>query len=123
MKKAFLCTFAITFLSIALLSFNKNRENLVGNWKVIKAESKISISQRALNDMIAHGSLTFTDDGFVMGYLFNEINKGTFALTKNGKNLVIKEDVGTPYQCESTITEDQLIVENKQIKITLEKIN
>ena len=123
MKKAFLSTIGIALLSIVFLSFNKNRDNLVGNWKVIKAEPKISISQTAVNDMTAHGTLTFTEDGYVMGYLFNEINKGTFALTKKGKKLVVKEDVGTPYPCKSTISEDQLILENKQIKITLEKIN
>lgn len=123
MKKVFLSTFGLALLSILFLSFNKNRDNLVGNWKVTKVEPKISISEKTKNEMVAHGSLTFTEDGHVMGYLIDEIHKGTFALTKKGKSLVIKEDTRTPYPCESTITENKLILENKQIKITLKKIN
>lgn len=122
MKKAFLSTFCLALLSIVFLSFNKHRDNLVGNWKVIKVEPKISISETTKNEMIAHGSLTFTEDGHLTGYLLQEIHNGTFALTKKGKKLVIKEDTRTPYPCESTITEDKLVLDNEKVKITLVKI-
>lgn len=73
------------------LSFNKNSENLVGSWEITKVETKIAVPQTAQNDILSHGSLTFTDGGFVRGRILQNINNGTFALSETGKNLVLKE--------------------------------
>ncbi|OMQ08949.1 lipocalin family protein [[Flexibacter] sp. ATCC 35103] len=122
MKKPFLYTFSLALLSLMFLSFNKNRDNLVGSWKITKVEPKTAVSQTAKNDILSHGSLTFTDDGFVRGRILQDINNGTFALTKKGKSLVIKEDTGTPYNCQSIINEDELVLDTKQMTVTLTKI-
>ncbi|MFQ6599659.1 hypothetical protein [Flavobacterium sp. C3NV] len=122
MRKSNLFIFAIALLAVLMISCHKGRNKLVNSWKITAVEPKIPLSDSLKNVILTNGTLTFTEDGHVTGYLQNEINNGTFALTKGGKSLVIKDETGTPYPCESTITDDQLILDSKEMKITLKKI-
>ncbi|OXE98679.1 hypothetical protein BC749_10757 [Flavobacterium araucananum] len=122
MKKSKLFIFGIALLAVLMVSCHKGRNTLVNSWKITTVEPKIPISDSLKNVILTQGQLTFTKDGHVTGYLQREITDGTFALTKGGKSLVIKDETGTPYPCESTITEDQLILDSKEMKITLKKI-
>jgi len=122
MRKSNLFIFAIALLTVLMISCHKGRNKLVNSWKITAVEPKIPLSDSLKNVILTNGTLTFTEDGHVTGYLQNEINNGTFALTKGGKSLVIKDETGTPYPCESTITDDQLILDSKEMKITLKKI-
>ncbi len=114
--------FGMVLLTVLMVSCHKGRNKLVNSWKITAVEPKIPLSDSLKNVILTNGTLTFTEDGHVTGYLQNEINNGTFALTKGGKSLVIKDETGTPYPCESTITDDQLILDSKEMKITLKKI-
>ncbi|GGF07033.1 hypothetical protein GCM10011518_15390 [Flavobacterium limi] len=98
------------------------RNKLVNSWKITAVEAKIPLSDSAKTAILTNGMLTFTKDGHVTGFLQREITDGTYALTKGGKSLVIKDETGTPYPCESTITDDKLILDSKEMKITLDKI-
>ncbi|KUJ62984.1 hypothetical protein AR687_06215 [Flavobacteriaceae bacterium CRH] len=120
MKKSKLFIFGIAFL-IVLVSCQK-RGKLVNSWKVTAVEAKVPLSDSAKKVIITNGMLTFTKDGHVTGYLQREITDGSYALTKGGKSLVIKDETGTPYPCESTITDDELILDSKEMKVTLKKI-
>ncbi|WP_394774403.1 hypothetical protein [Flavobacterium sp.] len=122
MRKSKLFIFAIALLAVLMVSCHKGRNKLVNSWKITAVEPKMPISDSLKNAIISQGQLTFTEDGHVTGYLQREITDGTFALTQGGKNLVIKDETGTPYPCESTITDDQLILDTKEMKITLKKI-
>lgn len=121
MKKSNLFIYGIVFLAVLMVSCN-GRNKLVNSWKITAVEAKMPLSDSAKTAILANGTLTFTKDGHVTGFLQREITDGTYALTKGGKSLVIKDETGTPYPCESTITDDKLILESREMKITLDKI-
>ncbi|KAF2513857.1 hypothetical protein [Flavobacterium foetidum] len=122
MRNSKLFTIVIAIAVVLLVSCTGKRNKLINSWKVTAVEPKMTLSDSAKNAIITNGMLTFTKDGHVTGYLFREITDGTYALTKGGKSLVIKDEVGTPYPCESTITNDELILDTKEMKLTLKKI-
>lgn len=121
MKKSRLFIFGITLAAIVLFSC-KGRNKLINSWKITTVEAKMALSDSAKNVILKQGKLTFTEDGHVNGYLEGDITNGTYALTKGGKSLVIKDETGTPYPYESTITSDELILDSKEMKLTLKKI-
>jgi len=121
MKKSNFFIYGIVLLAILLVSC-QGRNKLVNSWKITAVEAKIPLSDSAKSEILANGMLTFTEDGHVTGFLQREITDGTYALTKGGKSLVIKDETGTPYPCESTITDDKLILDSREMKITLDKI-
>lgn len=108
--------------AVLLISCAKGRNKLVNSWKVTSVEAKMPLSDSLKAVILSDGTLTFTEDGHVTGFLMSEITNGTYALTKGGKSLVIKDEVGTPYPCESTITSDELILDTKEMKLKLKKI-
>ena len=122
MKKSNLFIYGIVLLAVLMISCHKGRNKLVNSWKITAVEAKMPLSDSAKSAILANGMLTFTEDGHVTGYLQREITDGTYALTKGGKSLVIKDETGTPYPCESTITDDKLILDSREMKITLDKI-
>lgn len=122
MKKSKLFIFGIAFLTIIMISCHKGRNKLINSWKITAVEAKVLLSDSVKNEILKNGTLTFTEDGHVTGYLQGEITDGTYILTKGGKSLVIKDETGTPYPSESTITDDKLILDSKEMKITLDKI-
>jgi hypothetical protein len=122
MKKSKLFILGIALLTLFMISCHNKRNKLVNSWKITAVEPKMPLSDSAKTAILKNGMLTFTEDGHVTGYLQSEITDGTYALTKKGKNLVIKDETGTPYPCESIITDDQLILDSKEMKITLKKI-
>lgn len=122
MRNSKLFTFVIAIAVVLMVSCHSKRNKLVNSWKVSAVEAKIPLSDSAKNAILTNGMLTFTEDGHVTGYLLREITDGTYALTKGGKSLVIKDETGTPYPCESTITADKLILDTKEAKLTLDKI-
>lgn len=122
MRKSKLFIFGIALLAVLMVSCHKDRNKLVNSWKITSVDPKIPLSDSLKNVILTQGQLTFTKDGHVTGYLQREITDGTFALTKGGKSLVIKDETGTPYPCESTITDDELILDSKEMKVTLKKI-
>lgn len=122
MKKSNLFIYGILLFALLMVSCHKKRDKLVNSWKITAVEPKLPLSDSAKTAILTNGMLTFTEDGHVTGFLQREITDGTYALTKGGKSLVIKDETGTPYPCESIITEDKLILESKEMKITLDKI-
>ncbi|MHC0441865.1 hypothetical protein [Flavobacterium sp. 3-210] len=124
MKKSKLFIFGILLSAVLILSCNKAKRNeLVSSWKVTSVEaSKKPLSDSLKNVILTNGQLTFTEDGHVTGFLLREMTDGTYALTKKGKSLVIKDETGTPWPCVSTITKDELILETDEVKLTLKKI-
>ncbi len=122
MKNSKLFTFVIAFAVVLLVSCHNKRNKLINSWKVTAVELKETASDSTKNAILTNGMLTFTEDGHVTGYLLREITDGTYALSQKGKKLVIKDEVGTPYVCESTITEDKLILDTKEAKLTFDKI-
>ncbi len=121
MKKPKFFIFGVVLFAIVMVSCNQKRNDLVNSWKTTEVEAKTPHSDSVKNDILTNGTLTFTKDGHVSGFLESEINDGTYALTKKGKNLIIKDETGTPYLFESTITEDKLILDSKEMKITFIK--
>ena len=122
MKKSNLFIYGIVLLAVLMVSCHKGRNKLINSWKITAVEAKEPLSDSVKNEILANGTLTFTEDGHVTGYLQSEITDGTYILTKGGKSLVIKDETGTPYPSESTITNDKLILDSKEMKITLDKI-
>jgi hypothetical protein len=122
MKKSKLFILGIALLTLFMISCHNKRNKLVNSWKITAVEPKMPLSDSAKNAILKNGMLTFTEDGHVTGYLQSEITDGTYALTKKGKSLIIKDETGTPYPCESTITDDQLILDSREMKLTLKKI-
>lgn len=122
MKKSKLFILGIALLTLFMISCHNKRNKLVNSWKITAVEPKMPLSDSAKTAILKNGMLTFTEDGHVTGYLQSEITDGTYALTKKGKSLVIKDETGTPYPCESTITDDQLILDSREMKLTLKKI-
>jgi hypothetical protein len=122
MKKSILFSCGILLFAVLMVSCHKGRNKLINSWKITAVEAKMPLSDSAKTAILANGMLTFTKDGHVTGFLQREITDGTYALTKGGKSLVIKDETGTPYPCESTITDDKLILESREMKITLDKI-
>jgi heat shock protein HslJ len=122
MKKSKLFILGIALLTVFMISCHNKRNKLVNSWKITAVEPKMPLSDSAKTAILTNGTLTFTEDGHVTGYLQREITDGTYALTKKGKSLVIKDETGTPFPCESTITDDQLILDSKEMKLTLKKI-
>lgn len=122
MKNSKLVTLLFAVAVVLMISCHGKRDRLVNSWKVSAVEPKTSINDSTKNAILTNGMLTFTEDGHVTGYLLREITDGTYALSQKGKKLVIKDEVGTPYVCESTITEDQLILDTKEAKLTFKKI-
>ncbi len=123
MKNSKLFTLVIAIAVVVLIvSCHRKRDKLVNSWKVTAVEPKETVSDSTKNAILTNGMLTFTEDGHVTGYLLREITDGTYALTEKGKKLVIKDEVGTPYVCESTITDDKLILDTKEAKLTFDKI-
>ncbi|QOG00954.1 hypothetical protein [Flavobacterium sp. MDT1-60] len=122
MKKSKLFILGIALLTLFMISCHNKRNKLVNSWKITAVEPKMPLSDSAKTAILTNGMLTFTEDGHVTGYLQREITDGTYALTKKGKSLVIKDETGTPYPCESTITDDQLILDSREMKLTLKKI-
>lgn len=121
MKNSKLFIFTLALAAVLMISCSK-RNTLVSSWKITAVEPKMPISDSLKTVILTDGTLTFTKDGHVTGFLTRDITNGTYALTKGGKSLVIKDEVGTPYPCESTITSDELILDSKEMKITLKKI-
>lgn len=121
MKKSIFFTYGIALVVLLLAACNKKRNDLVDSWKITEIEAKKPISDSVKNEILAKGTLTFTKDGRVSGFLESEIDEGSYALTKKGKNLVIKDETGTPYPFECNITDDQLILDSKDMKITFIK--
>ncbi|AOZ98952.1 MULTISPECIES: hypothetical protein [Flavobacterium] len=119
MKKSQLLIFGTVLLTTLIISCNQKRNNLVNTWKITEVEAKTPHVDSVKSDILSNGTLTFTKDGHVNGYIETEINDGTYALTKKGKNLVIKDENGTPYPFESTITDDKVILDSEDMKITL----
>lgn len=119
MKKSQLLLFGTVLLTTLIISCNQKRNNLVNTWKITEVEAKTPHVDSVKGDILSNGTLTFTKDGHVNGYIETEINDGTYALTKKGKNLVIKDENGTPYPFESTITDDKVILDSEDMKITL----
>ncbi|MEG1024962.1 MAG: hypothetical protein RSD71_13730 [Flavobacterium sp.] len=122
MKKSKLFIFGIALAAVLIISCAKGRNKLVNSWKITAVEAKMPLSDSLKAVILSYGTLTFTEDGHVTGFLTREITNGTYALTKGGKSLVIKDEVGTPYPCESTITTDELVLDTKEMKLTLKKI-
>ena len=123
MKKSKLFIFGIALLTLLMISCHSKRNKLVNSWKITAVETNtVALSDSAKHVILTSGNLTFTEDGHVTGFLLQPITNGTYALTKGGKSLVIKDEVGTPYPCESTITSDELILDSKEMKLTLKKI-
>ena len=122
MKKSILHTLGLTtIVALILFSCHGKRNDLVDSWKITNVEAKTTLSDSIKNEILTKGTLTFTKDGHVDGFLEGEINNGTFALTKKGKNLTIKDETGTPYPYDCMITDDQIVLENEDMKITLVK--
>lgn len=121
MKKSKLFIFGVLLSAIVLVSCSQKRNDLVNSWKVTEIEAKTPHTDSVKNDILTNGNLTFTKDGHVSGTLETDINDGTYALTKKGTNLVIKDETGTPYPFESTITDDKLVLDSKEMKLTLIK--
>ncbi|MFA9189392.1 hypothetical protein AAGV33_01985 [Flavobacterium sp. FBOR7N2.3] len=121
MKKSKLFIFGVVLMAVLMVSCNNKRNNLVNSWKITEVEAKTPHVDSVKNDILTNGKLTFTKDGHVTGHIENDINDGTFALTKKGKSLVIKDDNGTPFPFESTITDDQIILDSEEMKLTLTK--
>lgn len=121
MKKSKLFIFGVLLSAIIFISCSQKRNDLVNSWKVTEIEAKTPHTDSVKNDILTNGNLTFTKDGHVSGTLETDINDGTYALTKKGTNLVIKDETGTPYPFESTITDDKLILDSKEMKLTLIK--
>lgn len=121
MKKSKLFIFGILLSAVLTISCNNKRNDLVDSWKITDVQAKTPHVDSVKNDILANGNLTFTKDGHVTGHIETDINDGTYALTKQGKNLVIKDETGTPFPFESTITDDQIILDNKEMKLTLTK--
>jgi hypothetical protein len=122
MKKSKLFIFGVALAAVLMISCHKGRNKLINSWKITEVEAKMPLSDSAKNAILTNGTLTFTEEGHVTGYLQREITDGKFVLSNGGKSLVIKDENGTPYPCESTITDDQLILDSKEMKITLKKI-
>lgn len=122
MKKSKLFIFGVTMMAVLFISCHKGRNKLVNAWKVTEVESKLPLSDSAKNVILTNGMLTFTKDGHVTGYFLRPITDGTFALSNGGKSLVIKDETGTPFVCESTITDDKLILVAKEAKLVFKKI-
>ena len=122
MKKSKLFIFGIALLTVLMISCQNKRNKLVNSWKITAVEPKMPLSDSAKHVIVTEGNLTFTEDGHVTGFLQHSINNGTYALTNGGKRLIIKDETGTPFPCESTITDDKLILDSKEMKITLDKI-
>jgi hypothetical protein len=122
MKKSKLFIFGIAMIAVLMISCSKGRNALINSWKITAVEPKMPLSDSLKTVILSDGNLTFTKDGHVTGFLTREITNGTYALTNGGKSLVIKDEVGTPYPCESTISSDELILDSKEMKVTLKKI-
>lgn len=120
MKNSKLFTLVLLLTAI-MISCNNKRNHLVNSWKATDVEAKTPHVDSVKNDILTNATLTFTNDGHVEGIIETDINDGTYALTKKGKNLVIKDETGTPFPFVSTITEDQLILESDEMKITFAK--
>lgn len=121
MKKSKLFIFGVLLSAVLIMSCNNKRNDLVDSWKITAVEAKTPHVDSVKNDILANGNLTFTKDGHVTGHIETDINDGTYALTKKGKSLVIKDETGTPFPFESTITDDQIILDSEEMKITLTK--
>ncbi|WP_281233536.1 hypothetical protein [Flavobacterium gelatinilyticum] len=121
MKNSKLLILGVVFSALLIVSCAK-RNKLINSWKITAVEAKMPLSDSLKEVILTDGTLTFTEDGHVTGFLTREITNGTYALTKGGKSLVIKDEVGTPYPCESTITSEELILDTKEMKLTLKKI-
>lgn len=122
MKNSKLIFFGIAMVALVMISCTNSRNKLINSWKVSAVEPKMTLSDSMKTVILTDGNLTFTKDGHVTGFLTREITNGSFVLTKGGKSLVIKDEIGTPYPCESTITSDELILDSKEMKLTLKKI-
>jgi hypothetical protein len=123
MKNSKLFILGIALLTLLMISCHNKRNKLVNSWKITAVETnKVALSDSAKHVILTSGNLTFTKDGHVTGFLLQPITNGTYALTKGGKSLVIKDETGTPFPSESTITDDELILKLKEVKITLKKI-
>lgn len=123
MKKSKLFILGIALLTLFMISCHSKRNKLVNSWKITAVETnKVALSDSAKHVILTSGNLTFTEDGHVTGFLLQPITNGTYALTKGGKSLVIKDETGTPFPSESTITDDELVLKLKEVKITLKKI-
>jgi hypothetical protein len=117
-KLFFIC---IALVSLVMISCHKERNKLINSWKITAVEAKTPISDSIKNEFLSKGELTFTELGSVTGFLGRDLEQGSYILTNKGKNLVIKDETGTPYPFESVITDDQLILEGPQLKLTFEK--
>lgn len=122
MKKSKLLLLGMALFAVVLTSCTKGRGKLINSWKISAVESKGTLSDSIKNAMLTQSKLTFTKDGHVNGILQFEITDGTYALSNGGKSLVIKDETGTPYPFESTITGDELILDSKDLKMTFKKI-
>ncbi|BFM44909.1 hypothetical protein CFS9_35500 [Flavobacterium sp. CFS9] len=69
MKKSKLFIFAIALLAVLMISCHKGRNKLVNSWKITAVEPKLPISDSMKNVILTQGTLTFTEDGHVTGFL------------------------------------------------------
>ncbi|WP_026715324.1 hypothetical protein [Flavobacterium daejeonense] len=121
MKKLKLFSYSFLLIAMLMMACHEKRNELVDSWKITAVEAKTTLSDSVKNEILTKGTLTFTKDGHVNGFLESEINDGTYALTKKGKNLVIKDENGTPFSFESDISDDEVILVSDKMKLTLTK--
>lgn len=119
MKKSKLYLFGVVLLAVLMISCGKKRSNLADTWIVSEVVGKTPMSDSIKNDIMTNGLLTFTKDGLVSGHLEREFNGGIYILAEKGKSLTMKDETGTPFTYESTITSDKIILENEDMKLTL----
>ncbi len=91
MKNSKLFILGIAMVAVLTISCSK-RNTLVNAWKITAVEPKMPLSDSLKSVILSDGTLTFTEDGHVTGFLTREITNGTYALTKGGKSLVIKDE-------------------------------
>ncbi|AWG20225.1 hypothetical protein FFWV33_01125 [Flavobacterium faecale] len=116
MKNVKLLLFGLALFSLMLTSCNKKRNKLEQSWKVTEVVDKVPLSDSIKKDILEKGNLTFADKGIVNGHLERDFIDGVYHLKDKGKTVTIKDETGTPFTFTSTIDEDQLVLENDDIK-------
>ncbi|WP_366186792.1 hypothetical protein [Flavobacterium ovatum] len=119
MKKSKLFVLGVVLLAVLMVSCHKDRKKLIDTWKVSEVIVKTQLSDSLKNDILTRGLLTFTKDGLVEGHLQRDFTDGIYILTEKGTSLTIKDHTGTPFTYESTITDDKIILEDDDLKLTL----
>lgn len=121
MKKFKTLLFGLALVSVLMISCNKKRNKLENSWRVTEVVAKAPMTDSIKNDILAKGVLTFSDKGKVDGHLERDFVDGIYQLQDKGKSVTIKDATGTPFTFVSTIEEDQLVLENDDIKFVFAK--